>query len=344
MHDFSNEPNTFGWVVEVDPFNPETIPVKRTALGRFAHEGVVFREAVLGQPLVCYMGDDARFEYIYKYVSRQNYQPGLKGDDLLDDGVLYVARFYEDGKGEWLPLVFGQGLLTPAHGFESQADVLLNTRLAADKVGATKMDRPEWGAVHPDTGEVYFTLTNNTKRMEDQVDNSNPRPQNHYGHIIRWKESSQSSTRFDWDIFVLAGDEADSRLGESKLDENNRFSSPDGLYFDAQGRLWVQTDMSEKALQSDGWKVFGNNQMLACDVEKQEIRRFMVGPIGQEITGISQTPDGKTLFVNIQHPGATTSAEEFAQGDFRSHWPMGKGLPRSACVVISRKDSGVIGA
>lgn len=342
--DFRNEPNTFGWVVEIDPFNPNSTPIKRTALGRFAHEGVAFQTAKAGEPIVCYMGDDARFEYIYKYVSRDVYQPGISHGELLDNGTLYAARFNDDGQGEWLPLLFGQGLLTPAHGFNSQADVLINTRLAADKAGATKMDRPEWVTVHPTTNEVYFTLTNNSRRTELQKDAANPRENNHWGHIIRWREHTTQQNLFNWDIFLLAGPQNDSKIGNNTLDQTNMFSCPDGLWFDQDGRLWIQTDMSESVLNKDDSRVFGNNQMLACDPSTLTLKRFLVGPIGQEITGISNTPDGKTLFVNVQHPGATTSPEDFARGDYSSFWPNGQDVPRSATLAIQKLDGGIIGS
>ncbi|MFN3582122.1 MAG: PhoX family protein, partial [Pseudomonas sp.] len=168
--DYRNEPRCFGWMVEVDPFDPNSVPKKRTALGRCAHEGVVFAPAVEGEQLVCYAGDDAQNQYIYKYVSRDNYFKSTANGGLLDNGILYVAKFNSDGSGEWLPLVFGQNGLTPANGYTSQADVLINTRDAATLVGATRMDRPEWGAVDPKNGDVYFTLTNNSSRTADQVD------------------------------------------------------------------------------------------------------------------------------------------------------------------------------
>lgn len=347
--DYRNEPNTFGWVVEIDPFDPDSTPVKRTALGRFAHEGVVFQPAVAGHPVVCYSGDDARFEYIYKYVSAQPYDPATAGGHLLDNGTLYVARFEEDGSGRWLPLVFGQHGLTPENGFHSQADVLVNTRTAADFLGATKMDRPEWGAVNPSTGEVYFTLTNNTRREDNQLDNANPRANNAHGHIIRWREDGDEPTAkaFQWDIFVLAGPEDGSRtMSGDPLNEDNIFSSPDGLWFDADARLWIQTDMSESVMNTGDYAQFGNNQMLAADPVSGEIRRFLTGPIGQEITGVVTTPDQKTMFINVQHPGATTTAEAFAADEINSRWPDHDPTiyPRSATVVITRTDGGVIGA
>jgi len=341
--DYVNEPNQFGWVVEIDPLDPHSTPIKRTALGRFAHEGVIFRPAVAGQPIECYMGDDARFEYIYRYVSDAPYLPEQPNHSLLDEGTLYVARFDDNGQGEWLPLVFGQGPLTPAHGFDSQGDVLINTRLAADLVGATKMDRPEWGAIDPHSGEVYFTLTNNTRRQAEQVDAANPRATNPYGHIIRWQESAQQPGHFEWSIFLLAGDQSDSEFAGAPLNDTNQFNAPDGLWFDQDARLWIQTDISERVLNTGDFTEFGNNQMLACDPQAGDLKRFLVGPVGQEITGITATPDGRTLFINVQHPGATTQADAFKRNQFTSRWPLGYGVPRSATLVITRADGGVIG-
>ena len=352
--DYRNEPNTFGWVVEIDPFDPASTPVKRTHLGRFAHEGVVFHEPVEGQPIVCYSGDDATNEYIYKFVSARPYQRATANGSLLDEGTLYVARFNPDGTGEWLPLVWGQGPLVPqpvnqgeeadCSCFKSQADVLLNTRLAADAVGATKMDRPEWGAIDPTNGMVYFTLTNNTRRSE--TDPANPRANSRWGHIIRWAEDSNNpaATTFKWDIFLLAGPSSDSDFNGKPLDDNQIFNSPDGLWFDQDGRLWIQTDISESVMNTGDWAQFGNNQMLAADPVSKELRRFLTGPLGQEITGVVTSPDGKTMFINIQHPGATTTPAEFAAGTLRGTWPNIGMYPRSATVVITREDGGVIGA
>lgn len=343
--DFRNEPHCFGWMVEFDPFDSASKPVKRTALGRFAHEGVVFAPAIEGQPVVCYSGDDARFEYIYKFVSAQPYHAATAGGHLLDSGTLYVAKFNEDGTGEWIPLVFGLGELTAENGFSSQADVLVRTRSAADAVGATKMDRPEWGAVDPNTREVYFTLTNNSRREES--DEANPRAANPWGHIIRWQEGNDSGTAmvFNWDIFLLAGPEDDSEFQNAGLDDDQKFVNPDGLWFDADSRLWIQTDISESVQNSGDFAQFGNNQMLAADPVNGVLRRFLTGPIGQEITGVVTTPDQRTMFINVQHPGATTSRDDFENGNLISHWPDGgNSIPRSATVVITKDDGGKIGS
>ncbi|WP_444815172.1 PhoX family protein [Stutzerimonas frequens] len=335
--DYRNEPNTFGWIVEIDPFDPTSTPVKHTALGRFAHEGLVFAPVKPGRPVVCYSGDDSQNEYIYKYVSRDRYRPQRSDGRLLDDGTLYVARFNPDGSGDWLALDydnpdFQRACEAAGIRFADQGEVLVNTRLAADIVSATKMDRPEWGAVHPDTGDVYFTLTNNSSR--EQAIPSNPRTPNAYGHIIRWREASRdfAGTRFNWDLYLLAGPESDSRSPAGRaLDGSNIMASPDGLWFDDEGRLWIQTDMSGSQLRTGP---FGNNQMLVSDPRNGETRRFLVGPLGAEVTGITATPDFRTLFVNIQHPGEGSTSTNFT-----SSWPDGTGRrPRSATVIISRED------
>jgi secreted PhoX family phosphatase len=345
--DYRNEPNTFGWVVEIDPFNPESVPVKRTHLERFAHEGVVFGPVREGRPIVAYSGDDAIFEYIYKFVSARPYTAATANGSLLDEGTLYAAKFNADGTGEWLALAPGQNGLTAAEGFGTLAEILVNTRAAADKAGATKMDRPEWGAVDPRTGEVYFTLTNNARRQPAQVDAANPRPQNQFGQIIRWREANDdhTATRFTWDLFVIAGPEGDSRDKAGRaLGPDSIFACPDGLRFDPAGRLWIQTDIGEREQNRGPLAPFGNNQMLAADPVTGEIRRFLTGPKGQEITGVITTPDRRTMFINVQHPGATTSQEEFAAGRINSSWPDGgSAVPRSATVVITKNDSGIIG-
>ncbi|MCU0802410.1 MAG: PhoX family phosphatase [Rhodobacteraceae bacterium] len=347
--DYRNETNTFGWMVEFDPFDPASVPVKRTHLGRFAHEGVVFAPAVAGQPVVCYSGDDSRFEYIYKYVSTAAYDPATANGDLLDNGTLYVARFNADGTGEWLALAPGENGLTPENGFADLADILVNTRLAADQAGATKMDRPEWGTVDPNSGEVYFTLTNNNRRDLTQVDAVNPRAENNFGQIVRWKYegNDHTATSFAWELFVIAGTPRQSKtFGGDVLGDDNTFACPDGIWCDANSRLWIQTDMGDIGPAQEGpLAPFGMNMMLAADPATGEIRRFLTGPWGQEITGVVTTPDGTTMFVNVQHPGGHATAEDFAAGNFGSGFPDYNGtVPRSATLVIARTDGGVIGA
>lgn len=347
--DYRNEPNTFGWIVEIDPFDPGKPPVKRTALGRFAHEGVVFAPVVAGAPVVCYSGDDARFEYIYKFVSVGVWVPGETDGSILDTGTLYVARFEDDGTGEWLALAPGRNGLTAANGFADLADILVNTRLAADLVGATKMDRPEWGTVDQRNGDLYFALTNNTRRTEAQVDAVNPRAENNFGQIVRWHYANADHTQaaFRWDLFVIAGSAGNSVLATGGgLSDDSIFACPDGLWCDASGRLWIQTDMGDIGPDYDGpLKAFGMNMMLAADPATGEIRRFLTGPWGQETTGVVTTPDGKTMFVNFQHPGAQASAADFAAGVFGSGFPDHDGtVPRSATIVITKDDGGVIGS
>ncbi len=348
--DYRNEPNTYGWMVEIDPFDPNATPIKRTALGRFAHEGVVFAPAVEGAPVVCYSGDDARFEYIYKFVSDGFFVPGETDGSILDSGTLYVAKFNDDGTGEWIALAPGRNGLTPANGFNNLADILVNTRLAADFVGATKMDRPEWGTIDPNSGEVYFTLTNNSRRTLVQVDAVNPRAENNFGQIVRWRYQDADHTRegFDWDLFVIAGTKRQSATFKgATLTDDNTFACPDGIWCDDQSRLWIQTDMGDLGPDYEGpLKEFGMNGMLAADPATGEIRRFLTGPWGQECTGVVSTPDRKTMFVNFQHPGGHATPAQFAAGDMGSKWPDGDASipPRSATIVITREDGGEIGA
>jgi uncharacterized protein len=407
--DYRNEPNQMGWCVEFDPYSPTSVPRKRTALGRMGHEGAWLGKLTAGQKVSVYLGDDARREYFYKFVSTANWDPAdaqaadrlAIGDKYLDSGTLYAARFNADGTGTWLPLVFGQVPARPAVGaepayvFADQADILVNTRLAADAVGATPMDRPEWTATNNVTGEIYLTLTNNnaTLRPLNGTDAANPR---HYsdprgaantaqfgnpnGHILRLRETGDNpaATTFIWDIYLFGADSADAspaNVNLSGLTAENDFSSPDGLWFarpqnpSGVGRplLWIQTD--------DGAFVDRtNNQMLAAfpgvtgdggartitnvgaggataqqttrvgaAATPATLKRFMVGPRDCEITGVDSTPDGRTLFVGIQHPGedGTTDAPS-------SNWPQSQtgnatGRPRSGVVVVTRSDGGIVG-
>lgn len=347
-----DEPNRFGWIVEFDPFDPGSVPVKRTALGRFSHEGAQVAVA-RDRRIAVYSGDDARFEYIYKFVSRDAYHPSDRAAnrDILDHGTLYAARFNEDGTGEWVALVHGENGLTAGNGFAGQAEVLIKARGAGDTVRATRMDRPEWIAVHPETNEVYCTLTNNSDRGTKGPgrDAANPRNSNVFGHIIRWREAGgdPAATKFEWDIFVLAGDPMHADSAKRGNVNGDAFGSPDGLWFDKRGVLWIQTDVSTSALYKGDYANLGNNQMLVADVATGEIRRFLTGPRGCEITGITETPDGRTMFVNIQHPGETSSERNDPKSPHAvSSWPDGPsgGRPRSATIVIRRIDNGVIGA
>ena len=348
QQDYRNEPHAFGWVVEIDPFDPASTPIKRTHLGRFCHEGVVFAPVQEGKPVVLYSGDDSMFEYVYKFVSAKPYHAASASGALLDEGTLYAARFNSDGRGQWLALMPGANGLGPDNGFSTVADVLLNTRGAADAAGATPMDRPEWGAIDPGTGLVYFTLTKNTRRTAEQAEGANPRAGNAMGQIVRWREdgNDHAATTFAWELFALAGDADSGRdLQARPLTAENLFANPDGLWFDADRRLWIQTDISDEDQHKSPYEAMGNNVMLAADPDTGELRRFFTGPLGAEITGCITTPDQTTMFINVQHPGASTSAEDFAAGRLASHWPAGgKSIPRSATVVITREDGGKIGA
>ena len=338
-----NEPNRFGWVVEIDPFDKNSTPVKRTALGRLKHENAFLAETEDGRAVV-YTGDDERGQFIYKFVSATPWRESVAaGESPLDDGTLFVARFNDDataddgkGVGEWLPLVHGTGPLTGAR-FPNQAAVMVRTRQAALALGATRMDRPEWITADPATGDVYCTLTNNSSRggSSQPLDEANPRTANPWGHIIRWSEAGgdHAATSFTWDIFVLAGDPATaSHKATPGIDP---FGSPDGLAFDKFGRLWIQTDGRQP--------IACNNQMLVADpADPASIRRFLVGPKGCEITGLAFSQDHRTAFVNVQHPGEDGSVENPTA---QSNWPDGPAgdRPRSATIAIRRRDGGVVG-
>jgi uncharacterized protein len=348
-----NEFHRFGWVVEIDPMDPAATPVKRTAMGRAAHEGA-WVATTRDHRAVVYSGEDARFEYIYKFVSRDRIAPAGNGQtqaqanrELLDHGTLYVARFDADGTGRWLPLVHGQGPLTAANGFADQGEVVIKTRQASDLLGATRMDRPEWLAIDQAGGEVFCTLTNNSQRGQGSnpgPDAANPRANNVMGQIIRWKESGDfDGTTMRWSHLVLAGDPANTRAEAKGNIKGDVFACPDGLMLDARGVLWIQTDAAAAEMNKGEFQNIGNNQMLACDLATGEIRRFLTGPVNCEITGATMTPDGTTLFINVQHPGETPSERsDAAEPTKYSTWPLG-GRPRSATVAIRRRDGGVVG-
>jgi uncharacterized protein len=346
-----NEPNRFGWVVEIDPMDPTSTPVKRTALGRKCTESATCTLTRDGRVAV-YMGDDSRFEFIYKFVSRDPVRPGgyAANRDLLDRGTLYAARFDASGQGAWLPLIHGKNGLSAADGFADPAEVVIHARLAASAAGATPMDRPEWIAIHPQTGEVFVTLTNNRQRGDPGrpgPDAANPRANNLGGHITRWNEAGADAgaTSFEWSHFILAGDPAQAgsatRYPSAQADP---FGSPDGLHFDSAGLLWIQTDMSGQAIGKGAYANLGNNALLCADLATGQIKRFLTGPSGCEITGCVVTPDRSSLFVNIQHPGEASDA---GGGTTTSAWPdgtvPGSVRPRSATVAVWRRDGGAVG-
>ena len=329
-----HEPNRFGWVVEINPFDPNSRPVKRTALGRIKHESAYVHTSRGGR-VVVYTGDDQVNEHVYKFVSKHSWKSArARGRSALDEGTLYVAKFNDDGSGDWLPLVQGGNGLTAANGFSDQGDVLVKTRLAASVVGATRMDRPEWVSVDPNTGIVYLTLTNNTS-ADKQENAANPRTPNPWGHIVRWRErgGDHTSTKFDWDLFVLAGQGRSSGDGSNIADEDG-FGSPDGIWSDPDGRVWIQTDGTQPLAAND--QMLAANPYVRDSEGAPELRRFFTGIPGGEVTGVVTTPDQRTMFVNIQHPGESKP----------SQWPNNDGFttPRSATVVITKNDGGVIGS
>lgn len=342
------EPNRFGWVVEIDPMDPTSTPKKRTALGRFKHENAALTVDASGH-VVVYLGDDERGEHLYRFVSKHKFDANnpQANRDLLEEGTLYVARFTAadgelKGKGEWLELSHGKNGLTAENGFADQASVLIFAREAATQVGATTMDRPEWVAVHPTNGTVCCTLTNNKHRgnKDNQpVEGPNPRQSNHYGQIVRWAPSNNDHTApsFDWDLFLIAGNpnvHSDAYAGSSNINKDNMFNSPDGIGFDDAGRLWIQTDGNYS--NKGDFAGMGNNQMLCADPSTGEIRRFATGPIACEITGLTFSPDQRTMFVGVQHPGEKDKPSHFPEG--------GNAKPRSTIMVVQRKDGGIIGA
>ena len=339
-----NEPNRFGWVVEVDPMDPTSTPKKLTALGRFKHEGAESVIAPNGH-VVVYMGDDQRFDYVYKFVSKNKFDPDNRtaNKDLLEDGTLYVARFDEDGFVEWMPLTFGEGLLTPENGFNSQADVLIGARLAGDLLGATPMDRPEDVEPHAETGNVWVMLTNNSRRTTDEIDAANPRAENRFGHIIQITEPDGdfTATQSRWEILVQCGDPSVAEVGATwnpLTSDDGWYGSPDNCAVDPTGRLWIATDGNEKTGAGDGiWA-------METDGERRGTSRaFFRAPIGAEVCGPRFTDDGGTLFLAVQHPGdgdgATFEAPTTRWPDFVDGMP-----PRPTVLAIRKKDGGPIGA
>jgi secreted PhoX family phosphatase len=344
-----NEANRFGWIVEIDPFDPGATPKKRTALGRMKHEGA---EGVINKDgsYVVYTGDDERFDHVYRFVTAARVDPANQAAnrDILDSGELSAARYNTDGSIDWLPLVHGQGPLIAANGFTSQADVLIEARRAADLLGATKMDRPEDVEANRRTGKVYLVLTNNSRRRPDQVDAANPRADNKFGHIIEKTppDGDHAASQFRWEILLKCGDPAIAPVGatfSAATTHNGWFGMPDNVAVDAQGRLWVATDgnSAPRTGRADGlWGVETEGPGRGTS------RHFYRVPSGAELCGPHFTPDDETLFVAVQHPGeADGGAKELATFERPStRWPDFKldVPPRPAVVAITRRGGGKI--
>jgi hypothetical protein len=350
-----NEANRFGWVVEIDPFDPSSIPVKRTAMGRFKHEGagnVINKDG----RFVVYQGDDERFDYVYRFVTEAKVDLAnpAANKDILDRGTLYAARFDADGRGQWLPLVHGSGPLTEANGFHDQGEVVIWARLAADLLGATKMDRPEDVEASPKTGKVYVTLTLNELRAKSgdkSTDPANPRPDNRFGHIIEITpdEGDHAAQGFRWEILLKCGDPSIAAVGATfnpATSRNGWFANPDNFAFDADGRLWVSTD------GNTGNRTGRQDGLWALETEgprRGTARCFFQVPQGAELCGPCFTPDGETLFVSVQHPGERNENDLSAMiSTFdtpSTRWPDFKpGVPpRPSVVAITRKGGGRIG-
>lgn len=407
--DYRNEMNGQGYIVEIDPYDKTVRARKRTGLGRFAHESAAFGTPKAGKRLAVYLGDDARNEYIYKWVSEAAWDPAdvtasdrlATGNKYLDRGKLFVAKFGADGKGQWIELSLDNPLIAnyTAYRFADAGDIAVNARLAADAVGATKMDRPEWCSVNPKNGEVYFTLTNNSNRRVEPAsggsqlapDSANPRVYtdvkgtsttsvgNPNGHILRLREDGDESaaTSFTWDVYLFAAEASASSgaVNLSNLTGDQDMSSPDGIVFSAAtGICWIQTDDgaftdvtncmmlaaipgstgdgSKRSLtysRADGSTLNVDTYVGKAPTE-ETLKRFLVGPKDCEITGLCETPDGKTLFVNVQHPGeGTAHANVTDPTKYTSQWPSNAGYgagkrPRSATIVITKDDGGRIGS
>lgn len=324
-----NEPFRFGYAVEIDPFNPNTPPKKRTALGRTKHEAATFVVAP-DQRVAVYTGDDERFEYMYKFVTKHKFDPskGAANGDLLDEGTLYVAKLNDDGTGVWLPLVAGEGALANW----TQAEICIRTREAGDAVGATKMDRPEDIETNPVNGKVYCVMTNNTQRGttgRPATDKANPRANNLHGHIIELTEAGNdaTATTFRWEIFMLCGDPAVAAEGTffaGWTGSVSPISSPDNITFDRQGNLWIATDGQINTFRrNDGVYV-----VPTAGPQRGYVRQLLSGVPGGEVASLAFSSDDRYLFVSIQHP-----AEGSTLANPTSRFPDGD-LPRPTVVVV----------
>ncbi|NIL77704.1 PhoX family phosphatase [Rhodococcus sp. B10] len=348
-----NEVNRFGYVVEVDPWDPNSTPIKHTALGRFKHEAATIYVTDDGT-VVAYSGDDERFDYMYKFVSSRKVMPGngqaamRENMRILDAGTLYVAVLTGDapdqidgsgtlpesgkfaGKGEWIPILRtnedgrGESLVDGM----SAEEVAVFTRQAGDKVGATKMDRPEDFEPNPVTGKVYVALTNNTNRGTEgkaAADEANPRNKNKNGQVLEI-EDDHAGTSFVWNLLIVAGDpnEADTYFGGFDKSQVSPISCPDNLAFDSKGNLWISTDGN--ALESND----GLFAVVLDGERRGETRQFLTVPAGAETCG--PIIQDERVVVAVQHPG---EFDEASADNPISHWPDGgSSQPRPAMVAV----------
>ncbi|MGF1554438.1 MAG: PhoX family phosphatase [Paracoccaceae bacterium] len=342
-----NEPNRFGWMVEVDPSDPTSTPVKRTALGRFKHEGAATVVNPDGR-VVVFCGDDERFDYVYRFVTADAYDEANPDPDMLDRGTLSVARYDADGTMRWMPLVHGEGPLTAENGFADQGDVMIQTRRAADFLEATPMDRPEDVEANPATGRIYAMLTNNTRRKPGDTNAANPRPDNAFGHIVEMvaPDGDFAADEMEWSILVKCGDPSIAEVGAQfspETSENGWFGMPDNCAIDADGRLWIATDGNdfEETGRTDG--------LWAMETEGEgrgTSKLFYRVPVGAELCGPTFTEDATTLFLAVQHPGdGGKEWPEFGRvstfEDPSTRWPdFEEAMPPRPSVVVVTKEGG----
>ncbi|MBL8214088.1 MAG: PhoX family phosphatase [Bryobacterales bacterium] len=336
-----NEAFRFGWVVEFDPYDAKAMPKKRTALGRFRHEGATIHIARNGK-VVLYSGDDERFQFFYKYVSSGTFNAfdRAANESLLDNGTLYVAKLNDDGTGEWLPLVHGQGPLTAANGYRDQADVLVDTRGAAARLGATGMDRPEDMETNPVNGKVYLALTNNTARTDRDKNAANPRANNRYGHIIEITEDDgdHTATKFNWEIFILCGDGKNAShatfFAGYDPQKVSDLANPDNITFDNKGNLWISTDGQPSTLRVND----GVYAVATEGPERGNVKQFLSLVPGAEAASLVHNADSTALFVSVQHPGEGGKWTDNT-ADAVSLFPDGK-LPNRPGIIVVTKATG----
>lgn len=355
-----NEINRFGYIVEVDPWNPHSTPVKHSALGRFKHEGGTVHVTDNGT-VVVYSGDDERYDYLYKFVSSRKMVPGRSASAraenmrILDEGTLYVATFTGnspteeidgsgtlpsdgafDGAGRWIPLltVDASGKAVSHVDGMSAEDVSVFTRMAGDKVGATQMDRPEDVEPSPTTGKVYMALTNNSERTVGRVDEANPRHNNKHGQVVELTDD-HAGTAFGWNLLLVCGDPAaaDSYFGGFDKSKVSPISCPDNVAFDPAGGLWVSTDGNALGFNDGLYSVATEGP------NRGETKLFLTVPIGAETCGPLVFSD--RAIVNVQHPGEIDDSSIESPA---SHWPDGGSSQPRPSTVVAWKDGYIGGA